>query len=62
MEVDDSLLMDSRVLKFWDNDREVGLWFAQQKEYRDLIGGPLAWDTTSFTGQRRHGTRFHHLW
>ena len=44
VEVDDSLLMDARVLEFWDNDREVGLWFPQQEEYRDLIGRPLAWD------------------
>ena len=41
---DPGLLTDSRVLQFWDEDREVGKWFPKQEEYAKLTFGPLAWD------------------
>ena len=41
---DADLMPDPRVTHFWDENIDVGTWLPQQKEYRDLISGPLAWD------------------
>jgi len=38
---DDSLLTDDRVIHFWDEEREVGGWYAQQGVYPF---GSTAWD------------------
>lgn len=41
---DDSLLTDERVTEFWDEDRLLGLWFAELEDFREEVFGPIAWD------------------
>ena len=36
---DDSLLTDERVTEFWDEDRLLGLWFAEQEDFREVRRG-----------------------
>jgi len=38
------LLVDPRVIQYWDGDRTLGTWFPRQEEYKPVIFGPLAWD------------------
>ena len=39
-----SLMTDSRVVHYWDADKVVGRWFADQEDFRDMVFGPIAWD------------------
>ncbi len=39
-----NLLVDPRVIQYWDSDRTLGTWFPRQEVYKPMIFGPLAWD------------------
>ena len=43
--VDVNLIPDPRATHYWDGDRVLGAWFAQQEEYKSATFGPIAWDT-----------------
>ncbi len=39
------LIPDARATHYWDGDRVLGIWFAEQEEYKSATFGPIAWDT-----------------
>ena len=37
-----NLISDPRATYYWDGERLLGIWFAQQEEYRSATFGPIA--------------------
>ncbi len=40
----DSLLTDTRVIHFWDEQKVVGTWFGKHPDYSGLSKGQVLWD------------------
>ena len=43
--VDVRLISDPRATHYWDQERLLGIWFAEQEAYESMTFGPIAWDT-----------------
>ena len=54
--VDTTLMPDTRVTHYWDTERALGTWFAQQDEYETVNFGPVSWDTFFLYGPEAEWT------
>ena len=44
LEENPGVMPDPRALHYWDGEKAVGTWLAQQDRYWQLFRGPSAWD------------------